>query len=67
MTNRLASDVEEYTKQRNWKPPPIKLIVEWIIDACNKLSGDIVEKLFKACALNLNVNGPEVSCIYGFT
>lgn len=67
MTNRCASDVEEYTKQRNWKPPPIKLIVEWIIDAQNKLSGDVIEKLFKGCALHCNVNGPEGSCIYCFT
>ena len=49
----LANGVQDYTEQRNLKPPPRKLIVEWIVDAWNKLSGDIIKKLFKAYALIL--------------
>lgn len=33
----LANGVQEYTKQRNLRLPPRKLIVEWIMDAWNKL------------------------------
>lgn len=33
----LANGVQEYTKQRNLRRPPRKLIVEWIMDAWNKL------------------------------
>ena len=39
----LANGVQEYTKQRNLRLPPRKLIVEWIMDAWNKL----VEKSWK--------------------
>ena len=37
---------EEYIEQWNLKPPPWKSIVEWIMDALDKLGEDIYEKLF---------------------
>ena len=62
----LANGVQEYTEQGNLKPPPRKLIVEWITNAWDKLSDDIIKRSFKACALNLNVDGSENSCIHCF-
>ena len=62
----LANGVQEYTEQGNLKPPSRKVIVEWIMNAWNKLIGDIIKKLFKACALNFNIDGLEDSCIYHF-
>ena len=56
----LASGVQESTWQGNLKPLPRKLIVEWIMDSWNKLGEDI-EKLLKACVLNLNIDGSEDS------
>ena len=49
-----------------WNPPPRKLIVEWTIDTRNKLVEDIIEKLFKAFVLNLNINGSGDSHINCF-
>ena len=48
----LANGMQEYTEQVNLKPPPRKLIVEWIMDTWNKLGKDIIEKLFKAYVFN---------------
>ena len=62
----LANGVMEYTEQGNLKAPSRKLMVEWIIDSWSKLTIEMIQKSFKACALNLNVDGSEDSLIHCF-
>lgn len=62
----MASGVQEYTESGNMRPPSRKMIVEWVLNAWSHLSTDLIVKSFKACALNLNVDGSEDSAIHCF-
>ena len=57
--------MQEYTEKGNLKPRTRKLNVEWIIDVWIKLK-DIIEKLLKACAHNVIVDGSDDSHFHCF-
>ena len=41
------------------KAPPRRVIVEWILEAWNSLSKDVIKSSFKSCGLNISVGGSE--------
>ena len=53
----MASGVQEYTEAGNMQLPSRKMIVEWVLTAWSRLSTDVIAKSFKACVLNLAVDG----------
>ena len=48
------------------KPPPRKVIVEWILSAWNDISCETIPKSFKSCALTTALGGDEDDQIYCF-
>ena len=62
----LSSGIHQYTKSRNMKAPPRRIIVQWILDAWGNLSKELIMKSFKCCALNLSLDGSEDALIHCF-
>ena len=61
----LSNGKHEYTDAGNMKPVPRRLVVEWVIQAWNELSSEMVAASMKSCALGLPVDGSkdeEISC-----
>ena len=54
-------ETKKQTKLQNVviKPPPRKVIVEWILRAWNDISCKTIRKSFKSCALTTALNGEE--------
>ena len=50
----------------NLKPPPRKVIVQWILKSCAKLSSDMIRKLFLACGLSDAIDNSEDDEIHCF-
>lgn len=48
------------------RPPPKKIIVEWVFTAWAELPTGVITKSFKSCALNLAVDGSQDSEIHCF-
>ena len=48
------------------KPPPRKVIVEWILSAWNAISCETNRKSFKSCALTTAIDGDEDDQIHCF-
>ena len=48
------------------KAPPRRVIVEWILEAWNSLSNDVIKSSFKRCGLNTSVDGSEDHLIHCF-
>ena len=63
---RMAEGSQEFTAQGNMKAPPRRVIVEWILEAWNSLSKDVIKSSFKSCGLNISVDGSEDHLIHCF-
>ena len=48
------------------KHPPRRTIVNWILEAWEKVSPETIKTSFKSCALNLNTDGSEDDLIHCF-
>ena len=46
------------------KPASRDLVVERILECCNRLEKNLIIKSFKSCGLNLRMNGSEDSLIH---
>jgi len=62
----LANGVHQFTEAGNMKPAPRRMVVEWIINAWQKLSKDLIIDSFKGCALNIKTDGSEDGKIHCF-
>ena len=60
----LADGLHEFTEAGNIKAAPRRMIVQWILDSWSQISKDIIQKSFKACALNLATDGSEDDLIH---
>jgi hypothetical protein len=58
--------IHNETAENNLKAPPRKRVVQWILDSWDSLPAEIVKRSFKACALNINVDGSEDYVIHCF-
>ena len=55
--------INRVTEAGNLKSPERRIIVQWILKACNELSTEMSAKSFKSCALNIPIDGSEDSKI----
>ena len=55
----MASGKETYTAAGNPRPPPIINIVQWIVEAWEKIPTSVIAKSFKACGITNNPDGTE--------
>eukprot|EP00117_Sycon_ciliatum_P032257 scpid93390/ scgid25053/ Pogo transposable element with KRAB domain len=63
----MASDVEkEVTCGGNPRPPPIAMHLQWVVDAWNGFSTDLLEIFFKACGIMNDLDGLEDDQIHCF-
>ena len=62
----MAEGSQEFTTQGNMKAPPRRVIVEWILEAWNSLSKDVIKSSFKSCGLNISVDGSGDHLIHCF-
>ena len=60
----MAEGSQEFTAQGNMKAPPRRVIVEWILEAWNSLSKDVIKSSFKRCGFN--IDGSEDHLIHCF-
>ena len=64
--NWLSQEIQEYTISWNLKAPPIKPMVELVLESWASLSLVVIKKSFKVCGLNLAVDGSEDHLIQYF-
>ncbi|XP_031733914.1 uncharacterized protein LOC116400282 isoform X1 [Anarrhichthys ocellatus] len=50
--------MDEDTEQ-NLRPPPCRLLVDWVVSAWDKLDPDLIRKSFKVCGLSVKRDGSE--------
>ena len=63
----LSTDgINNLTDAGNLKSPPRHVIVKWILKAWEKLTPELISKSFKACALNILIDGSEDDTIHCF-
>ena len=58
--------IHQLTSAGNFKHPPYRTTVSWILEAWEKVSRETVKTSFKSCALNLNTDGSEDDLIHCF-
>ena len=58
--------IHQLTSAGNLKHPPRRTIVNWILEAWEKVSPETIKTSFKSCALNLNTDGSEDDLIHCF-
>ena len=58
--------IHQLTSAENLKPPLRRTIVNWILEAWEKVSLETIKTSFKSCALNLNTDGSEDDLIHCF-
>ena len=63
----LANGVHEYTTVGNMKPAPRRKIAQWVLQAWESLSKEMIINSMKSCALGLVDDGSEDDKIYGST
>ncbi|KAH7722017.1 transposase [Aphelenchoides avenae] len=49
----------EHTADGNPKPPHMRVYLQWICDAWDSLSREVIEKSFKTCGLSTDTSGAE--------
>ena len=54
-----TNGINNLTDAGNLKSPPRHVIVKWILKAWEDLTPELISKSFKACALNILVDGSE--------
>jgi len=62
----MVEGVQQFTKGGNQKPPSRRKLVQWVLDAWNGLSTEMIIKSFKSCGLNLALDGSEDGQIHCF-
>ena len=58
--------INKLTPAGNLKPPPRRTIVNWILEAWEKIGPETIKTSFKSCALNLATDGSEDDLIHCF-
>ena len=58
--------IHEETAAGNLKAPPLKTILQWILDSWAELPTNVIKKSFTSCALNVPVDGSEDDAIHCF-
>ena len=58
--------IHEETAAGNLKAPPLKTILQWILDSWAELPTNVIKKSLTSCALNVPVDGSEDDAIHCF-
>ncbi len=62
----LMGGEKSYTKGGNMRPPEPKNYLQWILDAWENISVDLIQKSFKGCGISVAVDGSEDEEIHCF-
>ena len=62
----MVEGVQQLTKGGNPKHPPRRKLIQWVLQAWEELSSEIITKSFKSCGLNLATDGSEDGQIHCF-
>ena len=64
----MADDMaeKELTRGGNPRPPPMDTYLQWVIDAWEGLSADLIRASFKSCGITNNVDGTEDELVHCF-
>ena len=65
----LANGVHKYTAAGNTKPVPRWKMVQWVLQAWERLSKEMITNPMKSCAVELAVDGSEddkISCFHEY-
>ena len=60
----MVSDEKEFTKSGAMKRPGLSLVVQWVKEAWESISEDIIIKSFKKCGISNAMNGTEDDILY---
>ena len=53
----MTSASKKFTKGGNPKPPPVDLVLDWIVRAWQEFSKELIIKSFEVCALTTPLDG----------
>ena len=62
----MLSGTKEFTAGGNPRPPPVKTYLQWVSDAWDSLSPDLIKESFKACGITNSIDGSEGSFVRCF-
>lgn len=54
------------TRGGNPAPPPMEVYLQWIVNAWNDISNELIERSFKVCGITNNPDGSEDHLIHSF-
>ena len=57
---------KQLTKGGNQRAPPMTLYLDWVVDAWEGLSRELIEKSFKSCGITNALDGSEDDLIHVF-
>lgn len=60
------STEKELTRGGNPRPPPMDVYLQWVVDAWESLSADLIRSSFKSCGITNSVDGSEDDSIHCF-
>jgi hypothetical protein len=62
----MQSGTKELTAGGNPRPPPMEIYLQWVSDAWDILSSDLIKESFKACGITNSIDGSEDSLVHCF-